>query len=325
MKRGAVLFLIAGLALAIFLIARVGIGPVFGAAERVGWGGFALICLTGLSLTVILAAAWYALVPGAIRWPSLLAARQLRDSAGDVLPFTHVGGVVLGARAAILGGLRPPLAFASIVVDVTTELMAQIAFTVLGLAIGIAQLRASEAFAPYVDGLIIGTALLIPGAAAFILLQKRGGGLAAKIAERFTPSAVSHTEAFSTALNAIYDRPWNLVFASTLHLLAWIASGIWLWYMMRLAGARIDVLSAVAIEALLAALRSAAVFVPSAVGIQEAGYAALAPVFGVPAEIGLAVSLLRRARDIAIGVPVLLLWQVVEGRRALVTQDGNEP
>jgi hypothetical protein len=29
------------------------------------------------------------------------------------------------------------------------------------------------------------------------------------------------------------------------------------------------------------------------------------------------MSVLKRARDIAIGVPVLLLWQAAEGRRAL--------
>jgi len=27
--------------------------------------------------------------------------------------------------------------------------------------------------------------------------------------------------------------------------------------------------------------------------------------------------LLKRARDIAVGVPILLIWQTVEGRRAL--------
>jgi hypothetical protein len=35
----------------------------------------------------------------------------------------------------------------------------------------------------------------------------------------------------------------------------------------------------------------------------------------LPAEIGLAVSLLKRAREIAVGVPVLLSWQFAEGRR----------
>jgi hypothetical protein len=41
------------------------------------------------------------------------------------------------------------------------------------------------------------------------------------------------------------------------------------------------------------------------------------PLFGLPAEIGLAVSLLKRAREIALGVPVLLIWQGIEGHRAL--------
>ena len=44
--------------------------------------------------------------------------------------------------------------------------------------------------------------------------------------------------------------------------------------------------------------------------------AALVPLFGLAPETGLAISILRRARDIAIGVPVLLIWQLVEARRA---------
>jgi hypothetical protein len=50
--------------------------------------------------------------------------------------------------------------------------------------------------------------------------------------------------------------------------------------------------------------------------VQEIGYAMLAPVFGFTPEVGLALSLLRRARDVVVAVPVLLAWQVVEARRA---------
>jgi len=55
--------------------------------------------------------------------------------------------------------------------------------------------------------------------------------------------------------------------------------------------------------------------VPAALGVQEAGYAALVPLFGLPPETGVAVSVLRRARDIAVGIPVLLAWQLIEARR----------
>jgi hypothetical protein len=37
-------------------------------------------------------------------------------------------------------------------------------------------------------------------------------------------------------------------------------------------------------------------------------------VFGVPPEVSLGVSLVRRGRDLVVGVPILLLWQFIEMR-----------
>ena len=73
----------------------------------------------------------------------------------------------------------------------------------------------------------------------------------------------------------------------------------------------------VAIESLLFAIRNAAFMVPSGLGVQEGAYALLGPLFGLPPEAALALSLLKRARDVAVGVPALISWQIVEGRRRL--------
>ncbi len=89
------------------------------------------------------------------------------------------------------------------------------------------------------------------------------------------------------------------------------------WIAFRLVGGEISLANAIALEALLCTIRSIAAFVPAAIGVQEAGYAMLAPLFGLPAEMGLAVSLLKRAREIVLGVPALFYWQSVEGRKAL--------
>lgn len=323
MKIGAIFALIAGLALAIFLVMHIGIGQVLEAAAHVGWGGFAVICLAGLAVTSCLGAAWYSLISNrGGRWHVLATARQLRDSSSDLLPFTQLGGMVIGARAAVLGNVTAPVAYASMMVDVTTELLGQIAFILLGLAFGLTELRASATLAPYANAMIFGTALLVPAAAAFIILQRKGTHLAEKLAGKLLPAAVQHTEAFSQALHAIYAQPLRLTFSASFHLASWIVSGIWIWLIFRMMGAEIDISAALTIEALLGALRSATVFIPAAIGVQEAGYAALAPVFGVGPEIGLAVSLLKRARDVAVGVPVLLLWQMIEGRRALGRANG---
>jgi hypothetical protein len=39
--------------------------------------------------------------------------------------------------------------------------------------------------------------------------------------------------------------------------------------------------------------------------------------FGLSPEFALALSLIKRVRDIVIGVPALALWQAMEGRRLL--------
>ena len=323
MKLGAVIALIVGIGLTIFLVWQIGIGPIWDAAARVGWGGFVVICLAGLVVESCLGTAWYALISGyGARWIVLALGRQLRDSSSDLLPFTQIGGMVLGARAATLGGVAAPLAYASMMVDVTTELIGQIAFIILGLLLGLAQLRASATLAPYADGMIIGTALLIPAAAAFIILQRKGTHLAEKLAGRLLPAAVSHTEAFGQILHAIYEQPLRLTLSATCHLTSWILSGVWIWLIFHFCGVSISVMSVLTIEALLGALRSVTVFIPSAIGVQEAGYAALAPVFGAGPEIGLAVSLLKRARDVAVGVPALVIWQLTEGRRAFRDKEG---
>lgn len=319
MKIGVIAAALVGLALFIWLLFHIGVESIWQAVASVGVGGFVLLTAAGVAVVALLGTGWMALIPGAGARDFITFAigRQTRDSAGDILPFSQLGGIVIGARAVILRGIKPPLAFASAIADVTTELMAQIVFILIGIALCIAQLRASEATAPYVDGLILGTLLLVPGIAAFVVLQQRGSKMAESLAGRFLPAALKHTAAFSEQMRAMYDSPARLAISSTIHLLSWIAAAGLIWLSVRLIGFKLDFFSCVAIEALLAALRSATVFVPAAIGVQEAGYAALMPLFGLGPEVGLAVSLLKRARDIVVGVPVLLLWQAVEGRRAL--------
>ncbi len=319
MKIGVVIAALVGLAVAVWLLLHVGIGAVLAAVASVGVGGFALICLYGLCVVALMGCGWFALMPDhhLRNLVTCIIGRQTRDSAGDVLPFSQFGGMVIGGRVLILRGVAASLAYASMVADVTTELMGQIAFIAIGIALCISQLRASATMAPYVDALMLGTALLVPGIAAFVFLQKRGSAFAESLAARFLPAAVKQTAAFGAAMKQMYESPARL--ADIVHHPPSVLAGEFRSRLAFRASHRraYELFSAIAIEALLAGLRSATVFVPSAIGVQEAGYAALMPLFGLGPEIGLAVSLLRRARDIVIGVPVLLAWQAMESRRAL--------
>jgi putative membrane protein len=318
MRFGVVVAALIGFAVTIYLILHIGVASILGSIENVGWPGFAIICGYALLLECVLGGGWFALLPDTMRgrYLTFLIGRQVRDSAGDVLPFSQIGGIVVGARAVILRNVPTPLAFASMIADVTTELMAQVVFIAIGAALCIARLRAAHS--PLANALLIGIALMVPGVGAFVVLQQRGSALANSLAGRFVPSAVKHAAAFNAALGEIYEARWRLAASAATHLAGWLMSGIGVWITMRLIGGRIDLFSAIAIEALLAGLRSATVFVPASIGVQEAGYATLAPLFGLPPEVGLAASLLKRARELTIGVPVLIAWQAAEGRQALL-------
>jgi hypothetical protein len=69
------------------------------------------------------------------------------------------------------------------------------------------------------------------------------------------------------------------------------------------------------LESLTFAIRTAAFFVPAAAGVQEGGYILLGGALGIAPEIALALSLLKRGRELALGTVALLLWHSIESRR----------
>lgn len=318
MKLRIVIVAALGLALALYLVSHAGIGAVFTAAVAVGWSGFAILCLYILLPFLILGAAWYVLLTESpIRLRVIVWARMVRDAATEVLPFAQVGGIVIGARVAILHGISQPLVFASVIVDVTTEMLAQIAYIALGVAMLSARAPRTSFTQSLTTGLIAGLVVALVAGVMFLAVQRHSQKMSARILARIFPGAVAATAAVTAALNAIYRSPLRVGISVLLHFAGWIASGVGAWIAFRLIGAHIDLAAVLAIESLVCATRSVAALIPNALGVQEAAYAVLAPLFGVGAEVGLAVSLLKRARDISVGVPILLVWQAAEGQRAL--------
>ena len=307
-----------GLCLAVYLVSYVGFGAVVSAAVAVGWGGFTLLCLYGLAQLVVLGYAWRVLMPApGVCIRIFVWGRMVREAATDVLPFSQLGGIVLGARTASVHGIPAPSVFASTIVDVTTELLAQIAFIAFGLAILVVHAPHGGSAASLTRFSVLGLVLALAAGGVFLALQRFGHNLTLKLAERLLPRAVASTAAVGEELDRIYASRPRVAASAAVHLLGWIAGAIGSWIAFRLIGVHIDLASVIAIESLVSAAKSAAVIVPNALGVQEATYAALVPLFGVSAPFGLALSLLKRARDIALGVPILLVSHVLEGRRAL--------
>jgi putative membrane protein len=308
-----------GMAVALYLVRYVGWHAVLAAAGAIGWAGFAVFCLCALALLVVLGAAWQVLLAGSGApglW-LLVRARMVREAGAEVLPLSQLGGIALGVRAAILQGVAAPLAAASMIVDVTTEMVAQIAYAGAGMLILAARVPFSSHLSSLLSGCALGLALALAAAALFIALQRRSTQITARLASGVLRGAGETLAGLSAALEMIYRSPLRVALSWALHLAVWVGNGAAVWLGFRLIGSHIDVAAVIAIESIVYAIRSAAVFVPNALGVQEGAYILLAPLLGIGTDTALAISVLKRARDIAIGVPVLLLWQAAEGRRAL--------
>jgi glycosyltransferase 2 family protein len=214
-----------------------------------------------------------------------------------------------------LHGIDWPVATASTVVDVTAEFLAELAFVAIGLGILLARAPGSDLAVP----VEVGLGLAVCATFAFIWLQHGAAPLFSRlgkrIAGRWFGNAKERVDVVHAQFGLIYGHTMRLALGFSIHLVGWIGTGIAGWIAYRVIGVPIDFDDALAIEALLAGAAALAFLVPVNAGVQEAGYAAFGAIFGVPPELSLGVSLIRRARDVAIGVPILLLWQVLEARR----------
>lgn len=317
MKLAAILAAIAGIILGTCVVGYYGFGAVADALLAIGWGGFAIVCLYHLVLFGLLGLSWWVIVPkhGAAKPWIFVVSRAIRDAGSDVLPLSQIGGFVMGARAATLLGLAGPVAIATTVVDITVEMLAQLGYTGLGLGL-LLYARPGTELAYGVAAAIVVT---LAAAIAFIVAQRRAldlfEGFARRIARQSLPSATARMRPVQDAIYACYRHPPGLAQGFAFHLAGWIANGIEAWIALSLMGVPVSLAAVLTIESLLYAARSAAFFVPNALGVQEGVYVMLGSLFGLPPETMLALSLLKRARDIIIGVPMLLLWQGLESGR----------
>jgi putative membrane protein len=323
MKTITIIVAIVGVLLGTVLVGYFGFAEVGRALLSVGALGFLAIVAYHLAGIALLGLCWYLLAPGAAPLGAFVWGRLVRDAGSEVLPLSQLGGYVMGARAATLLGLSGAAAAATTVVDVTLEALGQLGYAAIGLAV-LARLKPGD---PLIFWLGVGLAAGLIVVLVFVLVQRHGFSMVERvflrIAKRSVADGSTRLGAIRDELHAIYRRPGRLCLALFAHLVAWIASSVEAWIALRLMGADPGFAAVLALESLLSAIRSVAFAVPNAVGVQEGAYLLLGASLGLPPQVALALSILKRARDLAIGVPALLAWQFVESRRLLRARAGT--
>lgn len=321
MKRSIALLFLAGLALAIGLVLWRGIDDVVAVLARGGWQ----LCWLGpLYLLPLLCAAinWrHLFAPGdAPAFGRLLHASWIGLSVNWLLPVAQIGGEVVMARLLILGGVPGARAGASVVVDKTVQAFTQLLYALIGLVLLLA-LTGGDDLTPAVLGF---SALFALGIYGFYRVQRAGlfaflARFAHRLAGRLERAGsaldlVGGADALDAAVNETYQR-WVRVLWSVVWRMAFrLANAAELWLILYFFGHPIGVVEAIVLQSLGQAVRAAAFAVPGGLGVQEGGYMLLGAILGIGPEIALAASLAKRFRELLVGLPGLIAWQVAEGR-----------
>jgi putative membrane protein len=245
----------------------------------------------------------------------VLWATTVRDAVDRLLPVASVGGSVVGVRILRWRGVSGATAGATVIVEIMLTLVAVYLFTALGLVLLAEHGAAGH---QYHRVLLIFT-LSLPVPAVMLVLLKNGAflkRLQALIHSWVGEGAISRaTESLDREVRGLLHRPQALLVAGALQLVALVSGAFEIWFALWLFNHPVSVGAAVMLESMTQAIRHVAFIVPAGLGVQEAGLVVFGHVVGISGEMALAVGMVKRIRELAWGVPTLVGWQWVEGRR----------
>jgi putative membrane protein len=314
MKRSAMAATLIGLALALTLLLGNDLGRIGLILLAARWS---ILIVVALHLPQILFSTlgWRALIapPSPDLW-TLCRLRWIRDSVNTLLPVARVGGDFIRVRLLAARGMPLIAAAATTVGDVSLEMGTQILFTMGAVMLLLAGSHYGDALPlglAAVAGSVVLTALLYGAQrlGLFRLIER----LAERLAERGGGWARLGTlSGLHEAVLALYRHPRRIWLSGGHHLLAWLLGGLETYAALRILGLPAGVREAIVIEALGHAARAAGFLIPGALGVQEGGYLLICTMFGIGPQDALALSLIRRIRELILGVPGLILWHQLE-------------
>ncbi|WP_244816434.1 lysylphosphatidylglycerol synthase domain-containing protein [Caballeronia sp. Lep1P3] len=301
---------------------------VSGSLSLIREAGPMLLLLVPLHALPLLldARAWQLLLDGRIGLSVLWRIAVVREAVGRLLPVAGVAGEVVGIRLAMRHLPDASKASASVVVEVLVTIAVQFALTMLGLTLLLAHAGKVSSLTS-----VIGWALVISlpiGIAAFALAHKGAPfrrlesiarswlGPAAKRGFRIDGARVD------CEVRALLRRPRLCLGAFAWQFAGYVLGALEIELAMQLLGHPISINGAVAVEALVQAVRNAAFVAPAGLGVQEVAIVTLSAAFGIDGESALSLALIKRMREViwaGIGMAVLR----IEERITMATRATN--
>jgi putative membrane protein len=233
----------------------------------------------------------------------------VREAVDRLLPVASVGGGVIGVRLLRWRGLPVAQVGASIIVEILLTLFAMYLFFVMGVLL---LFQGGESFHEHYRLLLaLVVTLPVPLGTAW-LLRYGSRFLIGLVGENSLSEGVASLD---RAIRATLSRHRALLVTGFLQFGGLLSGSFEIWFVLRLFRHPVDWRAAIVVESLTQAVRHLAFVIPAGLGVQEAALVVFGRTFGIDAELALAVSMAKRAREILLGVVSLLSWQWMEGRQ----------
>jgi putative membrane protein len=316
MKLSAIIGSLVGLAIVAGLVAMSGFTDIGRAILAAGWGILAVIALHFPQL-VFSGLAWRSVVPVAQRPPApvFVGLRLIREAVNALLPVAQIGGEFVAARLMARRGIPLGAASASLTVDVTLEMLSQVLFTLLGLGLLVMVPQDQQLIRWIGRGVLVSLAVL----AAFVLAQRHGllrlleSGLL-RLARKRKWQRLEDIAGLHQAIVSLYRSPRLLCLGAANHFVSWLLGSLEVMAALFVLGHPVGLRSALIIESLGQAFRSLGFAVPGALGVQEGGLILVCGLLGIGPQGAIELSLLKRVRELALGIPALAAWLWIERR-----------
>jgi len=311
----------AGAALFTGLLIREGAPQVAKAIATAGWAILAIIAYH-LCVPVFLdALAWWVVFPRSDRPPlrQIFWMRWVGESVSTIVPSAAVGGDIVRARLAAIHGAPVAIAAGTVLVDLTLGVFTQAAFTLLGVVLLVQATGQRSFVGPTVIGTLVGLAAI----GGFYFVQRLGmfGFLARMIGKVANSpewqSLVQSGETFDQTVRTLYSRRGAVIACCAWTITSLILNSGEIWIALHALKLNATVMNAVILQSTVLTVRNVAFAVPSGLGVQEGGYVLIGSLLGIDGTEALALSLIARVRELALGIPGLVTWQLIEGRRLL--------
>ncbi|HUK58214.1 MAG TPA: flippase-like domain-containing protein [Stellaceae bacterium] len=245
---------------------------------------------------------------------SLLRIRWMGEGVNGLLPVPHLGEV-LRAKLPHDEGSDLTDAATSVVGDVTIGLATQIIF----IATGLAYFSLRSRHDVLLRSALTIAALVLFGLQFYWAQRTRWFSRAAGAVGRFMGRARSLDGSWirtvEDALHRLYGHRRAVAIAFVWRLLSWFAGAGEIWLVPYLLGHPISIGDAVTLESLSQGARAAAFIIPGGLGVQDGTLMVLSQQLGLGGELGLVISLVKRFRELALGIPAVALAYSGELRR----------